>query len=53
MTTDARTKQALIRMAWLCAELYHSNQFSRELLWKWHEEAAEALRHLNKQENIQ
>lgn len=27
------------RHSWLCSELYHGNAFSKENLWRWHEDA--------------
>jgi hypothetical protein len=49
MTQDMKkARAALVRMAWLTAELYHGNQFGQDHLWKLHEEAAEAIRALDR-----
>ncbi|MFG1304175.1 hypothetical protein V5F34_08550 [Xanthobacter autotrophicus] len=37
------TLSAARRLSWLCAELYHGNAFSKENLWRWHEDAQAAI----------
>lgn len=37
------TLSAAKRLSWLCAELYHGNAFSKENLWRWHEDAQAAI----------